>query len=128
MAVSRHDPQTCPVLRPLISWAGLSAAHTSSSTSPEGVKVLRSSGLYRLAVLAAEGGRTRGVGGLRSIVPFPREDLPPCVEVGHAAFELVPSQRQEAAGVWNGGAALLLTLVLLIDEQLSPVWDNVSSR
>lgn len=70
--------------------------------------------------------------GLRSSLRFPEspravEDLPACVEVGHAAFELVPSQRQEAAGVWNGGAALLLTFVLLIDEQLSPVWDNVSS-
>lgn len=30
------------------------------------------------------------------------EVLPPSVEVGHAAFELVPSQKQEAAGVRYG--------------------------
>lgn len=129
----RHGPQTCPVLRPLISWAGLSAAHTSSSTSPEGVKALRSSGLYRLSGLS---GRRRvnalACAELWSILRFPEspravEDLPPCVEVGHAAFELVPSQHQGAAAVWNGRAALLLTFVLLIDEQLSPGGDNVSS-
>lgn len=50
------------------------------------------------------------------------EDLPPCVEVRHAAFELVPSQKHEAAGVRYGCSTLLLTLIFIIDEQLSPVW------
>lgn len=125
----RHDPQTCPVLRPLISWAGLSAAHTSSSTSPEDVKVLRSSGWYSLPGLS--GRRRANTLCVWSILRFPEgpavEDLPACIEVGHAALELFPSQRQGEAGAWDGGAALLLAFVLLIDEQLSPVWDNVSS-
>lgn len=48
--------------------------------------------------------------------------LPPGVEAGHAALELVPSQKQEATGVRYGRSALLLTFIFVIDEQLSPVW------
>lgn len=53
------------------------------------------------------------------------EMLPSCVEVGHAAFELLSSQEHGATCVKYGIAAtLLLTLVFIVNKQLSPVWKN----
>lgn len=54
-----------------------------------------------------------------------QEILPSCVEVRYAAFELLLSQEQGATCVRYGSAAtLLLTLVFIINKQLSPVWKN----
>lgn len=50
------DRQTFFETRSLMSWAGLSAAHTPSSTLPDGLKVLKSSALYKWSGLSDRGG------------------------------------------------------------------------
>lgn len=100
-----------------MSWAGLSAAHTSSSTLPEDLKVLKSSALYRWSGLSESDRGGMNEPRLRKKTPANGGDLPPGVEVGHAALELVLSQEQESAGVRYGRSALLLTFVFIIDEQ-----------
>lgn len=53
------------------------------------------------------------------------EILPSCVKVRNAAFPCVFSQEYGATCARYGStAALLLTLVFIINKQLSPVWKN----
>lgn len=85
--------------------------------------MLKSSALYRLSGLSDRRRMKTQHFPDKEKIPSKRggRGLPPCVEVGHAAFELVPSQKQEATSVGYGRSALLLTFVFIIDEQLSPV-------
>lgn len=125
-------------LRSNMSWAGLSAAHTSSRTSPDVWNLLKSSALYRLL----------GLWDKLLLLRIPRAQIaahlgvecylkqflralkceqisPSCVEVGNAALESVVSQQHSAACVGYGGAAALhLTFVFIINNHLNPVWKN----
>lgn len=126
-------------LRSNMSWAGLSAAHTSSRTSPDVRNLLKSSALYRLlglwdkllllripraqiaAHLAVECYLKQFVRALKF-----EQISPSCVEVGNAALESVVSQEHASAACvgYGGAAALDLTLVFIINNHLNPVWKN----